>query len=472
MQFRNLFRARTRKPLGVLRWNLMFLLWSAILLVALTQADLFEHAVQDGAGSPDVSVQPLPEPAPLKDEGRHPLQAQSSETEPSPLEAVAALMPSNARPDYPLVGAAYHNPGYDPVIGIKHYSQASLAWLTHHQNAEGFWSAAHFGDNSCREGAAVTGADDAGPWNGDLACTSLALLSYVGAGWDHKEGEFKRNIRQAIIWLRANQDEYGFKSARGIRDHALAVMALCEAYGLSGDQVLKPIADKAVRQLLSMREADSGWGEYSGYPADTISTAYAMLAIKTVRMSGLEVDDNLPGLAEFLEFVHGGDYVCFSVDTEPPPSSSKEGFTRPPVCAAAWVLTSLFSGATLKDERINQCATVLAKPENLPTWERGKIDFEYWWLGFMAACQLGGKTWKVWEAALSGTLVENQRGWTAGDKQAGLIDAIKLDEHGSWDAADIWSTDGRVAATAMARLCLEVYYRYARLADLSNEVIK
>jgi hypothetical protein len=90
----------------------------------------------------------------------------------------------------------------------------------------------------------------------------------------------------------------------------------------------------------------------------------------------------------------------------------------------------------------------------------------------MATYQIGGKTWEAWKPALSSALLENQRGFTATDKNYGLTGASKLDEHGSWDAADIWCTDGRVATTAMAGLCLEVYYRYERVVELSDTVIE
>jgi hypothetical protein len=477
MYLTELVLARFRKPgrmSRVVGWNLMVLLWAGILLVGLTHADLLGRTALEDIETPRVTVEPLPAAEPLARHSQRPLASPSEDAAVTEALADAAAVPLDlpAPPDYPRVGLAHHNPGFDPVIGMRHYDRASLAWLTHHQHADGYWSAAYFGDNSCREGASRNGCYDAGAWDADLAATSLALLSYVGAGYDHKEGEFRANVRQAILWMRKNQHESGFSGARGVRDHALAVMALCECYGLSGDVVLKPIVDKAVQQLISMREADSGWGECTGYPADTISTAYAVLAIKTARMSGLEFESSLPGVDEYLDFVHGGDYVCFSVDTETPRSHTKEGFTRPPVCVASWTLASLLSGATLKDERINQCAAILARPENLPKWERGRIDFEYWWLGSMAAYQLGGNTWKAWEAAISRTLLENQRGWTPADQHEGLTSADTLDEHGSWDAADIWCTDGRVAATAMAALCLEVYYRYERLAELSDEVIE
>jgi hypothetical protein len=478
MHLTELIVARFRKPgrkARVIGGNLLFLLWAGILLVGLTHADLLGRTALEDIETPRVTVEPLPVAEPLTRHSQRPLASPSEDAAVTEALADAAAVPLDlpAPPDYPRVGLAHHNPGFDPEVGMRHYDQASLAWLTHHQHADGYWSAAYFSDNSCREGASRTGGYETGDWNADLAATSLALLSYVGAGYDHKEGEFRANVRQAILWMRRNQHETGFTGARGVRDHALAVTALSECYGLSGDPAIKTIADKAVQQLIEMRDFDSGWGKYRGCAADMISTAYGVLAIKTACISGLEFDAELPGLDDFVASLAEDGRTRYSIYAADPPGSTKDGLTRPPVCAAAWMLTMLFRGAAdLADERIKQRAALLAQADNLPKWERGCIDFEYWWLGCMATYQVGSKTWKAWETALSKTLLGNQRGFTTADKNYGLTSATKLDEHGSWDAADIWCADGRVATTAMATLCLEVYYRYERLAELSDDVIE
>jgi hypothetical protein len=61
--------------------------------------------------------------------------------------------------------------------------------------------------------------------------------------------------------------------------------------------------------------------------------------------------------------------------------------------------------------------------------------------------QYGGDEWTLWNEQLRDLLVQDQR-------QDGSF-------AGSWDPNDPWGRyGGRVYSTALATLCLEVYYRY------------
>ena len=90
--------------------------------------------------------------------------------------------------------------------------------------------------------------------------------------------------------------------------------------------------------------------------------------------------------------------------------------------------------------------------QNPPKWDvkGGTIDMYYWYYGALAMFQLGGEYWKTWEPALRDALVATQH--TEGC------------EKGSWDPAGVWGgAGGRVYATAINTLTLEVYYRYSRI---------
>ena len=90
--------------------------------------------------------------------------------------------------------------------------------------------------------------------------------------------------------------------------------------------------------------------------------------------------------------------------------------------------------------------------KNLPTWDEasGHIDMYYWYYGTLAIFQVGSDAWKQWNAALKDAVIDHQR------KEG--------DEKGSWDPAGPWGRDGgRVYSTAVCVMCMEVYYRYARV---------
>jgi hypothetical protein len=79
-----------------------------------------------------------------------------------------------------------------------------------------------------------------------------------------------------------------------------------------------------------------------------------------------------------------------------------------------------------------------------------QINLYYWYYGTLAMYQLQGERWQRWNQALQDTLVRRQV--TAGENA------------GSWEPDCLWAGyGGRVYSTAMAALCLEVYYRYLPL---------
>ena len=80
----------------------------------------------------------------------------------------------------------------------------------------------------------------------------------------------------------------------------------------------------------------------------------------------------------------------------------------------------------------------------------GQANLYYWYYATLGLCQLEAAQWKAWNDALLDTLLPAQR--TEGHVA------------GSWDPDTIWGGHGgRVYSTALAALCLEVYYRYALL---------
>jgi hypothetical protein len=91
---------------------------------------------------------------------------------------------------------------------------------------------------------------------------------------------------------------------------------------------------------------------------------------------------------------------------------------------------------------------------DLPAWDKSKvggIDYYYWFYGSYSLYRFDGPKgpcWKKWEERIRSILVKNQR-----PKKDGCL-------WGSWDPIDRWGDEGgRVYATAINTLTLEVYYR-------------
>jgi hypothetical protein len=92
--------------------------------------------------------------------------------------------------------------------------------------------------------------------------------------------------------------------------------------------------------------------------------------------------------------------------------------------------------------------------EKPPVWrpDDGSIDMYYWYYGTLAMFQVGGPAWRDWNVALEKAVIATQHGKGSGRRE------------GSWDPIGAWGDDGgRVYATAVMAMCLEVHYRYDKV---------
>ena len=107
----------------------------------------------------------------------------------------------------------------------------------------------------------------------------------------------------------------------------------------------------------------------------------------------------------------------------------------------------------------NPMLDALAKPEirrsilhvskNQPRWSPRTVNYYYWYYGTYAMFQFAGPKWKTWNKAMLSALLPHQRNGGC--------------EDGSWDGVGEWcAPGGRVYATAINVLTLEIYYRFDR----------
>jgi hypothetical protein len=87
--------------------------------------------------------------------------------------------------------------------------------------------------------------------------------------------------------------------------------------------------------------------------------------------------------------------------------------------------------------------------ERLPS-KSGKEPSYYAYYGTQALFHVQGEPWRQWNAAMSDTLLATQ-----------VADGI---HQGTWDPTDNWEqSGGRIYATALRLLMLEVYFRHLPL---------
>jgi Ca-activated chloride channel family protein len=345
---------------------------------------------------------------------------------------------------------------------------ASLKWLARHQNPDGSWSAEGF-DARCGN----VKCPGKGDRDHDVGVTSLSLLSFLGAGYTQLSKDefpdpaepgrvlrFGEVVKKGLQWLLSHQDPQGCVGERGVKymyGHAIASLALSEAYGMTASQPLKEPAQKAIEFLVAAQNPGKGW-RYSAKPGDndTSVSGWAVMALKSAELSELpfpksayegaiawfnEVSDD-KGKAGYREKGVVGQFI-------PTPN---DVFDYHETMSGVVLLGRIFIEKKKSEPRL-QSANLLAA--DLPEWKGPKVDFNYWYFGSLALFQYDGPDgplWKKWNDPMKNALVPNQK--TARDGC----------QNGSWEPASRWGSEGgRVWATAINTLTLEVYYRYAHV---------
>jgi hypothetical protein len=340
-----------------------------------------------------------------------------------------------------------------------------LDWLARHQVPEGFWDCDGF-DLECTTGR-CTGR---GMPLCDVGVTGLALLAFLGAGNTPTFGTHKATVRKGIRYLCDQQDpETGCLSPQGtdtsMYNHAIACLALTEAYGLSRWPPLKKHARAALRYIHDSKNPGKAWrynnGNKDPHEQNDVSvTGWMIMCLTSAKDFGLPFyEDDLVEALLYIDAMtdtatgrtgykergslssrEAGDELLWPVER----TESMTGvalFCRY-LCAGA--LNNLSS----QEEIIQKGAKLLLAKR--PQWnvDQGTIDYYYWYYGSYALYQRGGSDWKSWMIAMVKAVEDHQ--------------CTQGCEKGSWDPQlDPWGdSGGRVYATALCVLCLEVFYRY------------
>lgn len=376
---------------------------------------------------------------------------------------------------------------------------AALLWLKRHQDADGRWDVDGFERNCGREemfpgrcaGPGGKGGNGHGFQNYDVGVTGLALLAFLGNGNTHRHGdpEFKKVVRSGLKFLQAEQNQggdldgaLGWDPGHGesIYNHAIATMALCEAYAVSRDQLLREPAQRAVDFVVKCqnvldadKEPDAarrqslarGW-KYGVRPgkSDTSVTGWMVLALKAAKVAELEVPE--------IAFVGARNWFDEATDGEGRTGYNRAGvgssflqeqegmFRQGPCMTAVAVICRMFTGQERKDKVIQKGLDILVA--ELPTWDEkarpSPINMYYWYYGTYAvfhATRRGEANWEKWNRAMQDALLPSQQGGKE-DEAVTCLD-------GSWHPIGEWGlAGGRVYATAINALTLEIYYRYER----------
>lgn len=181
----------------------------------------------------------------------------------------------------------------------------ALVWLVRHQSPNGQWDSDNYNlncdhDPKMEPGRDVNGADE--------ALTGYAVLCFLGAGYDHRTpNRFRRTVKAGVDWLVATQGADGVIGRRNY-EHAIATMALAEAFAMTNDPALREPAQRAVNVILQrqVRNGDTyplGWDyvEPKLSRMDSSVIGWNVMALKSAKAAGLDTGDGLDGSRRWLE---------------------------------------------------------------------------------------------------------------------------------------------------------------------------
>ena len=326
--------------------------------------------------------------------------------------------------------------------------KAALRWLMRHQDLDGKWSCRDFRVRCARE-SNCGGAGEIE--DSDVGLTALSLLAFLSGSSHPADGtDFGRVVGRGASYLVAVQEKsgrFGGPSGHEMYNQSLAVLALAEAYILSDDKTMLQPLQAGVKYLVEAQQPEGGWDYTSARTGrnDSSVTGFVVMALKSASAAGIEIPwMTTYGLIEHFDRMtrDTGEMIYANKGT----GAGRGG----PGMVAVGAVARQFLGWPVDSPVLQRQYDFLRR--NLPQWELLPEDslhsLYYWYYGTLAMFQAGGDNWSLWNAALRDMLVRRQR-------QDGCA-------RGSWDPVDRWlgRAAGRVYATAINAMNLQVYYRY------------
>jgi hypothetical protein len=321
--------------------------------------------------------------------------------------------------------------------------EKGLRWLALHQAPEGHWALDQFHTHARADLQSnkyvVEQMTGVGKKN-DVAGTGFGVLPFLAHGVTHKptgkekDDVYVKTVRNGLNWLLRNQGKDG--GFQGVMyGHALGTLALCEAYGMTADPLLKRPAQSAINYIVAAQDPQKGGWRYNPKQgSDQSVTGWQIMALKSGQMAGLQVPAATLKAAE--------KWVLSVKD-----DNGGYGYIAPnptPTMTASGLLSRLFMGTPKRHPDIVKGIELLEK-----TGWRAEDRYRLFW-ATQVMFHHGGEPWER---------------WNEGNKtRKGVRDALieSQDRDGSWNPKGDPNSNvgGRVMTTSLALLTLEVYYRY------------
>ena len=285
-----------------------------------------------------------------------------------------------------------------------------------------------------------------------------------------------------MTWLKNDLNlstgRFNHGSPQYMYGHAIATMALCEAYGMTKDQALQPYAQSAINYIVRAQGADGSWGYQAGATGDTSIVGWQIQALRAAQLSkNIAVPDaTIKKGIEFLNKVSSGSlksaYGYTAPNGRPGTSLTAVGLLcryyvdgwGPNNAGLAEGTIGLF-GSPKADATNTITKTDRARAPRLKEQvknSKATPEMYYYYYATQVVHFYGGQEWQEWNEGpkdATGKRLGGMRDWLV------VVQNKEGVTHGSWnpDGGTIGSHCGRLGTTCLCLLTLEVYYRHLPL---------
>ena len=334
----------------------------------------------------------------------------------------------------------------------------ALKWFIEHQLPDGGWSLDLKKVPKCNCANEIESA--IAKHEGDrCAATAMAVLPFLGRGYTHRDGDYKKEVGRGLAFLTdltmKNNGRAGMADHKPGYSQGIVGIVLAEAYGMTRDEQLLLPAQAALDAIAAWQHPETGGWEYlpyrpdrpNLYPGDTSVAAWNIMAMKSGQMAGLKVDPAvLKKAAKFLDSVaaeNGAKYYY-----------KKGQMDRlKPAVSSAGLLGRMYLGMKRDHPGLQNGVLFLSSQSKAYL---NNAYFNYYTTQIMHHVQ--GPAWDAWNTQMQASLLPAQAttGHAKGSWQEGVADA-------AWD-----KQAGRLYATSLCTLMLEVYYRHMSIYDTKS----
>ncbi len=265
-----------------------------------------------------------------------------------------------------------------------------------------------------------------GSWGGP-GPTALALMAFMVKGYfpdPDRPDRYGVHLDRAVQNLISKSREHGGYFGGNMYHHALATLALAEAWGMSQRDEIRLALKAAVEVTLRAQDRRTGGWRYQPMPVDhdTSVTAMVVVSLAAANEAGILVPGEVMDRAMAYLIERQADDGGFSYR-----GGNESAFPRSAACVLALQL-----GGERDSEAVQRGLRYMLEAE--PEVAFGQRYFSYaQYYAAQAMYQAGEAPYRVWQPRIEQLLVQSQR------------------DNGSW---------GGPVDTAMAILVLGVPYRY------------